>query len=1030
MSTVSAERREALPGLPLLASLAPATRQLVEDSFVPVSFPFGSVIVREGEVADAYFVILDGRARVIKAGPDGGEIPINRLSVGDGFGEIALLDSCTRTATVRASSEVRALRLDRRVLSQLEETNPQIRAELELQVRHHRVRDLLRMQSVFVRLPAAALAGMIGELRARRVRAGEVLFRQDDGPGSMFIVAKGRLRVYREEGGRTLDIGFLRVGDMFGEASLFARARRLATVEAMADGELLELAPEAFTRLLEESPELREVVAERVAQYDYRRRARIPLDFALELLPAGAGAPAGVDTPPGQGAAAEPEQLSPPTRRLRGFPHVWQIDGADCAAACVAMVCRHFGSNVGLTRVREAVSSGSDGASLLGIRHGARDLGMRVHTFKASKARLGELELPAIVQLRENHWVVLYGVDSRRVRVADPSRGLRRVDRGDFLDGWTGFAAQLTPTPALERQPRDVSSVRWFAPLLREHRRALIGPVALALLAAALKVAVVVFAAKIVDHVVEHHEHHLLTTYAIGMFAAIALWVPVTVLQRRRLATVTVGVDVGAVRFLSAKLLALPMRYFNARRIGEIERRLAGMRDVRKFIHENAVEGVTAAAQALVVVGFMFYFSPQLALLFLATTPLYVASMRFAARRLRPLFDSLEESFARYQSRQRDAIEGIETVKAMGAERALQQLIVGQFGYLAERLVRADHAMMLYQGATQLVNLLSRALFILVGALLVVEKELSVGSFVGFLLLVELANDPLSEAVVLWDRLQYSSVLLGRINDILQYEPEQGTDHSRLRPVPSLEGRIAFHDMGFSYPGAAATPVLEGVTLAVEPGSVVAVVGRSGSGKTTLMKCLSGLFEPTSGSITYDGVQLSTLDYRQLRRQIGFVQQDNHLFDDTIARNIAFGEQELDMERIGWAARVAAAHDFIERLPLGYETRVGESGLLLSGGQRQRIAIARAIYQRPPVLILDEATSLLDSEAERAVQDNMVPLLQGRTAFVIAHRLSTVRSADLIVVLDKGRIVEAGTHEQLMANEALYYYLLSQQIDG
>ena len=205
-------------------------------------------------------------------------------------------------------------------------------------------------------------------------------------------------------------------------------------------------------------------------------------------------------------------------------------------------------------------------------------------------------------------------------------------------------------------------------------------------------------------------------------------------------------------------------------------------------------------------------------------------------------------------------------------------------------------------------------------------------------------------------------------------------------------------------------------------------MGRSGSGKTTLIKCLAGLIEPTEGTIFYDGLDLRTLNYRTLRRQIGFVLQDNHLFADTIARNIAFGEEEPDMDRVLWAARVANAHDFVDRLPLGYDTKVGETGIAISGGQRQRLAIARALYQQPPVLIFDEATSALDTESERAIQENMTKLLHGRTAFVIAHRLSTIRDADSILVLERGKLAEQGSHEELMDRQGLYYYLYSQQL--
>ena len=288
---------------------------------------------------------------------------------------------------------------------------------------------------------------------------------------------------------------------------------------------------------------------------------------------------------------------------------------------------------------------------------------------------------------------------------------------------------------------------------------------------------------------------------------------------------------------------------------------------------------------------------------------------------------------------------------------------------------------------------------------------------------------PVMAALGLWDELQKSAVLLDRLSDVFESEPEQGSDHSGLAAVPSLEGRVELRNVGFQYGGPESPHILRGISLEVPAGRSIAVVGRSGSGKTTLIKCLAGLLEPTEGAVLFDGVDMKSLDYRELRRRIGVVLQQNYMFDSSILGNIAFGDPEPQQDRVIWAAKLANAHDFIRQLPLGYQTRIGESGLLLSGGQQQRIGIARALYIDPPVLIFDEATSALDTESEHAIQENMSRLLSGRTTFIIAHRLSTIRHADLIVVVEKGQLVERGTHDELMSRRGLYFYMCSQQID-
>ena len=1032
-----------LRDLPMLDFVPEALRRLVVDSFVPASFPFGAVIVREGEEADALYVLALGRARAIKATEAGDEVPLGVLKPGDMFGEVALLERTNRIATVRASSEVEAFRLDRSIFQALLKSHPQIRQAFDLHARRRSLSNFFRLYSAFGDLPPEALAYLLGEMKPIEVEADEAVVREGDPAGAMFVVEDGRLQAFRAGADGEQSVAFFRKGDFFGEASLIKGVSRDATVRAVIPARLLRLDLAAFERLLGDHPEFRARIEERVSQAEYGKFARVPLDFAEELLPADVGAEQIVDdTQVQEGVAAVAEGLEEelpeaaigdgrfvkPAKRIRRFPHVWQLDEMDCGAACLAMVTRHFGRPVSLGHIRQVVGTNIDGTSLLGIVRGAESLGLAAKSVKASKSRLDEMPLPAVVHWGGNHWVVLHDVDGRKVRISDPAKGPRRLSRTEFEEKWTGYTALFAYTPELERAPVGTSGIRWVWPFFRPYRGTFVRAGLLALIAAGLSMLLPVFSQIVVDRVVADRDFGLLNVVVVSMLGVLLLMIGATILQRYVLSRAAVRIDGTTLDHLTGKLLALPMSYFNTRRTGDISRRLAGIRQAREFLVQEGVQSVTAGTQLVAALVLMFVYSWKLALVFLALAPAYLALMRFSKRRLRPMFDSLEEAFAKYHSQQLDAIKGIETVKAMGAEESLRTRMLGQFNSLADRLFRADFTIMLYEGAVQFVTFLSVALFLWVGAYQVLNGSLSIGELVAFNALVLLANGPLQLLLSMWDQLQFTTVLLNRLNDVFEHAPEQGEDHSGLRPVKTLEGRIRLNDVWFWYPGPQVVPILEGITLDVAAGTTVAIVGRSGSGKTTLVKCLAGLIEPTRGSITYDGVDLVTLEYRDLRRKIGFVLQEPYLFDDTIARNIAFGDERPDMELVERAARAANAHDFIDRLPLGYETRVGETGILLSGGQRQRVAIARALYGQPPVLIFDEATSSLDTESERTVQENIDRLLEGRTSFVIAHRLSTVRDADLIVVMERGKLVEQGTHDELMDRKGVYYYLVSQQL--
>ncbi len=1033
----------ALGKLPLLEFLPANIRAQVARRFVRASYAFGAVIVREGDPADALYVLLSGRARVVKRGDTGEEVPLNILRAGDAFGEMALLEHTTRMATVRASSDVEALRLDRAAFEELLVGAPELKQYLELQASHRRLHNFFRYYTAFARLPVEALGTMLADLESETVESGEVVIRQGDPPGPMYVVEEGRLRVFVEEDGDRRYIRYLRRGDFFGELSLFKGEPRATSVETVGRCRLLRLTEATFNSLVERYPEFRTQLEERIAQYDYRAVARVPLDFAEETLPAELRAqekvgPRQVETAADEGEEDEESASAPfataegrfvkSGRRIRRFPHVRQLDAMDCGAAALAMVCRHYGRAVSLARIRQLCFTSTDGTSLRALCRAATELGLAARPVKASPRNVPQMPLPAIVHWEGNHWVVLYDVSDTHVRIADPALGLRKLPRADFDRRWSGYTALFDYTDAFAQAPVEAPSAAWLWPFVKPFRPVIVRAFGLAVVASSLAMLLPVFTQLIVDRVLVEQDIGLLNILILAMLTALAFMTVSTIVQRYLLSFIAVRIDATTLDYLTRRLLALPMTYFTSRRTGDIQRRLSGLRQVREFMVHSAVGGLTAVVQLGAALALMLAYSPRLAGVFLITAPLYLGLMRFSATRLRPIFDDLEEGFGRYASHQIDAIRGIETVKAMGAEVAFRERMLEEFHRIARRQFRADFTVMVYEGSVGMVTFLTSTLFLWIGARQVIDGQLTIGALVAFNALVAMANAPITTLLSLWDNFQLATVLLGRLDDVFQQEPEQGTDRARLQPVRTLEGSITLRNVGFRYGGPEAPPILEGLTLDVPAGRMVAIVGRSGSGKTTFVKMLAGLLEATEGTILFDGVDLRTLNYRDLRRQIGFVLQENHLFDDTIARNIAFGEAEPDMDRVIWAARVANAHEFVERLPLGYETKVGESGLAISGGQRQRIAIARAVFHQPPVLIMDEATSSLDTESERAVKENIDRLLEGRTSFVIAHRLSTVRDADLILVLEKGRLVEQGSHDDLMKRQGLYFYLVSQQL--
>jgi ATP-binding cassette subfamily B protein len=1018
--------------LPIMRLLPDSLRDLVVESFDMRAYGFGDLIIVAGEPADGFFVLIEGVARVVGTGADGQDVSLNVLRPGDSFGEEALVEGGIRRTTVRASSAVRAARLDGAVVKAMARLYPEVAAAFEMQSRARQLQNFVRLDSAFAVLGPDAIATMLRHAREVDVPAGALVTREGDPSDRWWIVKSGRLTVFTGAGDGRRDLRFLRVGDFLGELALLQGGPRTASVEATDDAVLVEMPGETLHELMRDHEAFRVRIDERLALYA-RGPAPRPLDFAGDGGPAveRAAAPRADDTElkaVGGAALVDTPVADTPWVAPRRFPFMRQIDAFDCGAACVAMLCRAFGHRVSLSFIRQVVGTGQDGTSLRGIQRGGEEAGLEVRALKASKDRLETLPLPCVLHWEGNHWIVLYAVEDGHVRVADPAMGLRRLPRSEVDRHWSGYVATARPTPALADAPRERVSLGWMVPFVRPLRPRLIFAVVLALIATIGEMAPPILTQGVIDAVLNGDGADRVSLIAGAMLAILVVSLAVSMWQRRMLARAATELDSDTLDFLSGRLLRLPLSYFETRRTADIERRLNGLRQVRQLLVQDLVRGLTGAIQLVVTLIIMCVYSWIIGLAFLATAPIYALLMRFSSRRLRPVFDGLEEAYGRHGARQLDAIKGIEAIKSSGAEQGVRRGMLAEFRMLSDRIFRGDFTMMAYDGAVQMATFGLYVVFLWIGAVLAIHGELTVGQLAAVNALVLLANGPIVVLLDLWDQGQHATVLLQRLQDVLEATPEQAEDRGRLRSVPTLSGHLSLRQVGFAYPSAPDRPILTDVSLELEPGMTLGLVGRSGSGKSSLVKCLGGLLVPTAGSVLYDGVDLRELDWVQLRRRIGFVIQQPYLFDDTVARNIALGEDEPDLERVRRAAEIADAAEFVEALALGYETKVGDSGLRLSGGQAQRISIARALYHEPPVLLFDEATSALDTESERAVKENLDRVLERRTAVVIAHRISTLRDADLIGVLEQGRLVELGSPEELMEREGLYYYLNTVQL--
>jgi ATP-binding cassette, subfamily B, bacterial HlyB/CyaB len=647
----------------------------------------------------------------------------------------------------------------------------------------------------------------------------------------------------------------------------------------------------------------------------------------------------------------------------------------------------------------------------------ARDFGLKARVFRREWRSLAGLPLPAIVALNDGGFMLL-GKVSEDTALIQVARGRPRlISREEFEARWDGRIVLFTRRASLTDAARRFD-VSWFFSAIYKYRK-LIGEVLLFSLFLQLFALVApLFFQVVIDKVLVHRSLGTLDVLAIGL-AAIALFeLFVGILRTYLFAHTTNRIDVELGARLFRHLITLPLSYFQARRVGDSVARVRELENIRNFLTSSALTLVIDLLFTSVFLIVMFLYSPLLTWVVLASLPFYFA-ISIAAT---PLFRArLDEKFRRGAENQAflvESVTAVETLKAMAVEPQMQRKWEDQLaGYVAAAFRVLSLANVASQ-SVQFVSKIAAAAVLYFGAKLVIDGDLTVGGLVAFNILSSRVSAPVLRLAQMWQDFHQTRLSVARLGDILNTAPEPSFNVARSS-LPEMRGDIAFEGVTFRY-RIDGPEILNGINLAIPAGQVLGVVGPSGSGKSTLTKILQRLYVPESGRLIIDGVDTALVDTAWLRRQVGVVMQDNVLFNGTVRDNIALTDPGMNMERVIKAAKLSGAHDFILELPEGYDTMIGERGASLSGGQRQRIAIARALVGDPRILIFDEATSALDYESERIIQENMREIVKGRTVIIIAHRLLAVRVADRIITVDRGRIIEDGTHEDLMHRGGRY----------
>ena len=727
------------------------------------------------------------------------------------------------------------------------------------------------------------------------------------------------------------------------------------------------------------------------------------------------------------------------------FKCIIQSDSMMCGITCLQMVCKHFGREVSLRTLSKLCVATSEGVSMLGVNEAANKLGLRTMCARTDFDTLSKATLPCVLHWNQNHFVVLYKVRKGRIfYVADPGKGLVKYNLEEFGKHWVSTASQgeekgiamfLEPTlefysHKVDNEEEDGSprSFQFLFGYIKQYRK-YFGQIVLGLLVGSLLQLILPFLTQsIVDVGIKNQNIGFIWLILLGQLMLTISRTAIDFIRRWLLLHISLRINISLVSDFFIKLLKLPMSFFDTKLMGDLMQRMGDHSRVNSFLTQQTLSIVFSLFTFVVFSIVLLSYNWLVFAIFMLGSLLYGGWLALFLRRRKVLDYELFEQQAINNNKTYEFITSMQEIKLQDCEQRRRWEWEDVQADLFNVQMKSLKLQQTQEAGSIFINELKNIVITVVAATAVIHGQLTLGMMLAVQYIIGQLNSPVEQLMSFFYSVQDVKISLERINEIHRMDDENGKQGLETSVKEEDKG-IDLEDVNFKYDPHALKTIIGDVSLTIPKGKVTAIVGASGSGKTTLIKLMLGYYPVLGGQINIGGTDVNTLNKKWWRRQCGVVMQDGVIFSESIARNIAVDDGEIDKERLQKAAEIACIHDYVMGLPLKYNTKIGRDGVGLSQGQKQRILIARAVYKNPDYIFLDEATNSLDANNERMIVEHLDEFYKGKTVVIVAHRLSTVKNADQIVVLDKGKVVEIGNHEELTAKRGAYYNLVKNQLE-